>query len=94
VGMRIFAASAIIGLLGASGANAQTSTEHDHVLGASGANAQIGTPHDQIPDFCATPSIASVASGSWNSPSTWSPARVPSTNDAVRISAGTVVALD
>jgi hypothetical protein len=50
-------------------------------------------PHN-IPDFCATPTISSVASGPWSSPATWSPARLPGPDDAVRIASGTTVTYD
>jgi hypothetical protein len=63
------------------------------LLAARTARAQLQTPHDNIPDFCASPSISSVANGNWNNPATWSPARVPGANDIVRISAGTTVDL-
>jgi hypothetical protein len=58
------------------------------------ATAQITTPHDVIPDFCASPNISSIRSGSWSDPGTWSPARVPGGSDNVRVSAGTVVTFD
>jgi hypothetical protein len=58
------------------------------------AHAQIHTPNDHVPDFCASPSISSVGNGRWSNPGTWSPARVPTTNDRVRISAGTAVTFD
>jgi hypothetical protein len=54
----------------------------------------IVTPHDTVPDFCAAPTIRSVASGKWSSPATWSPARVPSTGDKVGITPGTSVVFD
>src|SRR5262245_22568272 len=50
-----------------------------------GAWAQIHTSHDHIPDFAASPTINSAASGSWSSASTWSPARVPGPSDVVKI---------
>ena len=54
----------------------------------------IVTPHDTIPDFCATPSIQSVASGRWSDPATWSPARVPAAGDKVAVTAGRTVVFD
>ena len=54
----------------------------------------ITTPHDSIPDFCASPTIQSVASGRWSSPATWSPARVPTANDRVLVAAGQSVVFD
>lgn len=56
--------------------------------------AQIKTAHDTIPDFCASPSVRSVRTGSWSDPSTWSPSRVPSTADVVRVASGHTVTLD
>jgi hypothetical protein len=50
-------------------------------------------PHN-IPDFCASPTITSVASGSWSNPLTWSPARVPAANDLVNVATGTTVTYD
>jgi hypothetical protein len=47
-----------------------------------------------IPDFCAGPTITSVASGNWSTPSTWSPSRVPQAGDKVAIGAGTAVTYD
>ena len=47
-----------------------------------------------VPDFCAAPTISSVASGNWSSASTWSPARVPGAGDKVRVGAGTSVTYD
>jgi hypothetical protein len=51
------------------------------------AEAQvIHTPNDHVPNFAASPSIRSVTGGSWSSPATWSPARVPGPSDIVSIS--------
>ena len=51
------------------------------------AEAQvIHTPNDHVPNFAASPSIRSVASGSWSSAATWNPARVPGPADVVSIS--------
>ena len=50
-------------------------------------------PHN-IPDFCAAPTIASVTSGAWSNPLTWSPARVPAANDIVNVANGTTVIYD
>lgn len=44
-----------------------------------------------IPDSCANPTITNTRSGSWSDPLTWSPARVPSAGDLVRIDAGDTV---
>jgi len=43
------------------------------------------TPFDNIPDFAANHTISSVSNGSWTNPNTWSPARVPGSNDIVKI---------
>ena len=45
----------------------------------------IHTAHDHIPNFAASPTIRSVSGGSWSSPATWSPARVPGSSDIVSI---------
>src|SRR2546427_6904524 len=50
-------------------------------------------PHN-IPDFCAAPTITSVATGAWSNPSTWSPARVPAVNDIINVASGTTVTYD
>ena len=47
-----------------------------------------------VPDFCAAPTIRSVASGNWSTPSTWNPARVPGANDKVLVGSGTNVTYD
>ena len=52
----------------------------------------VGTHSINIPDFCPNPTIASVSSGAWNSPSTWNRNRVPTTNDAILIENGHIVA--
>ena len=41
--------------------------------------------HDTIPNFAYVPTIQSVQSGPWSSPTTWSPARLPVSGDVVRI---------
>ena len=54
------------------------------VAASRDSHAQIiHTPHDHIPDFAATPTIRSAASGAWSSPATWRPARVPAPSDIV-----------
>src|SRR5262245_35917681 len=63
------------------------------------SKAQIGhtaivTPQDNVPDFCAGPTIQSVASGRWSNSATWSPARVPTANDRVLVAAGKSVVFD
>lgn len=49
-----------------------------------------GLPHD-IPDFCATPTIWTVASGSWTDAAIWSGGRMPGANDVVVVSQSTSV---
>jgi hypothetical protein len=56
------------------------------VLPAPSHAQTIHTAHDHIPDFAATPTIRSSASGAWSAASTWSPARVPGPSDVVNIS--------
>jgi G8 domain-containing protein len=48
----------------------------------------------RIPDFCATATITSAASGRWPSPATWSPSRIPIAGDVVRINNGHIVTSD
>jgi hypothetical protein len=56
------------------------------VMAASTASAQvIHTPHDHVPDFAANPTIRSAGPGSWSSPSTWNPARLPGSTDVVSV---------
>jgi hypothetical protein len=47
-----------------------------------------------IPLICADPTIASVGSGAWSSPATWSTGTVPGVDDKVLIAAGHDVAYD
>ncbi len=54
----------------------------------------ISTPHDDIPDFGFDPTIVSVVSGDWSSPSTWSLGRTPMAGDVVSIAASTTVSYD
>jgi hypothetical protein len=56
-------------------------------------DGKSGLPHG-VPDFCAGPTIRSVASGNWSSPSTWNPSRVPGANDKVVVGAGNNVTYD
>src|SRR3954469_3678440 len=41
-----------------------------------------------VPEFCASPTASSAASGAWSDASTWSSKKVPSDGDRVSISAG------
>jgi hypothetical protein len=52
---------------------------------AADAHAQIHTPNDHIPNFAAAPTIRSAADGSWSTPSTWAPARLPAASDIVSV---------
>jgi hypothetical protein len=63
------------------------------VSSAASAQHDGHLPHN-IPDFCAAPTIRSVASGSWSSPATWSPARVPASGDVVAVSQADTVTYD
>jgi PKD repeat protein len=63
-------------------------------FGPPSPGADIITPYDTIPNFGAQPTIVSVNSGNWSSPSTWSLGRLPTTNDVVSIAAGTTVIYD
>src|SRR5208282_1565812 len=56
--------------------------------------AVIRTAFGAIPDFGASPTIKSVASGAWSNPNTWSLDRVPATGDIVDISPNTTVTYD
>ncbi len=49
---------------------------------------------DKIPNFGANPTITSVGSGNWSSPSTWSGNRLPGAGDVVSILAGNTVTYD
>lgn len=57
------------------------------------AHAQIHTHHDNFPNFCGTPTLASVRAGDWSDAGTWG-GRLPGANDIVRISPGTAVVYD
>jgi hypothetical protein len=53
---------------------------------AVNADAQVvHTPHDHVPNFAANPTIRTATHGSWSSPSTWAPARLPTPADVVSI---------
>jgi len=47
-----------------------------------------------VPDFCANPTVTSVASGAWSDAATWSAKRVPGADDRVAIGAGHIVVYD
>ena len=47
-----------------------------------------------VPEFCAQPTVTSVAPGAWSNPATWSTRKVPAAGDRVAISAGHDVAYD
>jgi hypothetical protein len=47
-----------------------------------------------VPDFCAQPTVTSVADGAWSNPATWSTRKVPSSDDRVSISAQREVLYD
>src|SRR5215467_13850409 len=38
-----------------------------------------------VPEFCAQPTVTSVAAGAWSNPATWSTGKVPSSDDRVAI---------
>jgi hypothetical protein len=65
---------------------------HDHSTMAS-IDAAAALPHN-IPDFCASATITSVASGAWSNPAIWSPQRVPGASERVNVAAGTDVSYD
>ncbi|MFN7916539.1 MAG: G8 domain-containing protein [Vicinamibacterales bacterium] len=52
------------------------------------------TMHDTIPNFAGSPTIRSMKSGNWSSPTTWNLGRVPNATDIVDIIGGTVVTVD
>jgi PKD repeat protein len=54
----------------------------------------IVTPYDSIPDFGASPTIATIKSGNWSDPTTWSLNRVPTAGDVVAIATGTTITYD
>ena len=78
---------------------AATSLAAATVLVPATARAQNAPPpirgsHDTIPDFAGLPTITSVKSGAWATPSTWNPARVPGAADVVRVAGGHLITLD
>src|SRR5262249_45589738 len=58
------------------------------------SNPYITTSYLKIPNFGATPTIYSIASGNWSNPATWSLGRVPIAGDIVDIDPGTTVTYD
>jgi G8 domain-containing protein len=66
------------------------------LLAAGAALAQNGHDHARqvhgvpggVPEFCANPTITSVASGAWSDPATWSTKKTPGANDRVLVAAG------
>ena len=52
-------------------------------LGA--AQTTFVTPFDRVPNFGASPTITAVRSGLWSHATTWSPSRLPTSNDTVGI---------
>src|SRR5437867_10469792 len=40
-----------------------------------------------VPEFCAQPTVTSVAGGVWSNPATWSTGKVPASEDRVAIAA-------
>jgi hypothetical protein len=66
-------------------------------LAAAPVLAQADPPafvlhHDTIPNFASAPTIQSVRAGAWSDAATWTPARVPTGADIVRV--GHVVSYD
>jgi hypothetical protein len=55
------------------------------VLPRVGFAQVIHTPNDHIPNFAANPTIRSASAGAWSSASTWTPSRVPNSNDVVSV---------
>ena len=47
-----------------------------------------------IPDFGASPTIASIANGSWSNAGTWSLGRLPTDGDVISVAANTTVSYD
>src|SRR2546422_3093850 len=47
-----------------------------------------------VPSFCESPTMTSVTSGAWSSPTTWSTRKVPGANDKVKIASGHTVVYD
>jgi hypothetical protein len=77
----------------APGAPAPVAAPAPRVVARAGAHDHA-LPHDIIPDFCAKPTIRSVASGRWSDPSTWAGGRLPQSGDVVDVSTGTSVTFD
>jgi hypothetical protein len=70
-----------------SSAPAVAQDGHDHTL-------QVHGVPGGVPNFCAAPTVNSVASGAWSDPATWSTKSVPGPKDRVSIDAGHHVVYD
>jgi len=78
-----------------SGVEASHQThDHSHEPGAPTPSVGSVNFREVIPEFCAIPTIASIQSGPWSDPATWSLGRIPGSNDAVEVAAGTEIAYD
>jgi hypothetical protein len=69
------------------------------LLLASPVAAQLVAPPgpafpNGLPDLCASPTVVSTKSGPWSAATTWSPVRVPTSGDRVRVSVGHSVSYD
>jgi hypothetical protein len=84
-----FDVSAPLATPAATGAPANI--DGDYSGGVTVWPTMILTENEIIPRFVANPTVASVRSGAWNNPSTWSTGHVPTDQDRVLIGQGTTV---
>jgi len=60
---------------------------HNHALEVHGVPGGV-------PEFCPNPTVASIASGAWSDPATWSTKKAPGAGDRVAVGAGHSVVYD
>jgi hypothetical protein len=63
------------------------------VVVCAGVRVDAQTLPEGMPDFGASPTVQTIASGSWSSPATWQAGHIPTLTDVVRIGVGHTVTI-